>query len=105
MEDQGPINLPYLWLWVSWWGASVAYFQQRKDLGPRGFNWWTFLIELLTSGFVGFVTFNLCQSRGVDEKMTSVLVAIAGHMGTRAIFLIRDRLGFNKNEHTGGGSE
>ena len=84
----------YLWvLWLSWWGASVAYLQRIKDKGPSAFSFWAFGIELLTSGFVGYVTYTLCEVENLNPKVTSVIVAIAGHMGTRAIFLVRDRVG------------
>ena len=91
---QDPPIAVYLWvLWLSWWGASVAYLQRIKDRGPSGFSVWIFFIELLTAGFVGFVTYTLCDLQGLDQRMTSIVVAISGHMGTRAIFLVRDRIG------------
>lgn len=43
--------------------------------------------EMLVSSFVGLVTFWICKSYGVNEYLTAAGVAIAGHMGTRALFL------------------
>lgn len=87
----------YAWVvWLSWWGASVAYLQRIKSKGPNGFSWWVFFVELLTAGFVGYITFTLCELNAIDARTTSIVVAIAGHTGTRAIFIIRDRMGLSE---------
>lgn len=48
--------------------------------------------ELFISGFVGLITFYLCESAKIDQMISAALVGIAGHMGSRAIFLIEKYL-------------
>ncbi len=58
--------------------------------------------ELLTSIFVGILTFWLCEWRDFPPLLTAALVGVSAHMGTRAIFqleLVRNRiLGVPKEE-------
>lgn len=47
-----------------------------------------FLAELLTSLFVGLITFFLCQSSGFLPFYTAVMVSIASYMGGRALSVL-----------------
>lgn len=85
--------LTYLWvLWLSFWGASVAYLQKIKQKGPKGFSLWVFFVEIFTASLVGLITFYLCELQQIDGRLTAINIALASHMGTRAIFLISDKL-------------
>lgn len=44
--------------------------------------------ELSTSALAGLICFWFCEWRDFDPMVTAPLVGIAGHMGTRAIFLM-----------------
>lgn len=46
------------------------------------------MIGIMTSSFVGVVTFWLCQSAKIDQLYTAVCVAITGHMGAKGFELI-----------------
>jgi len=42
----------------------------------------------MTSAFAGIITFYLCQAAGFSQLITAVMVAVTGHMGTRAIYQV-----------------
>lgn len=73
---------------LSMWGGVVSFFQKVRDGKTRASNIMEFLGELSTSAFVGLATFYLCEFGGVDRLLTAVFVAVSGHMGTKAIFLL-----------------
>lgn len=72
-------------------GGAVQYLNQIDKLGLK-FNILKFLLEIFTSGFVGVVSFMLCDSAGFGWELTAAVVAISGHMGARAILLIETQL-------------
>ena len=83
----------YLWvLWLSWFGGAVAYLQRIKAGGVASFSFWLFIVESMTSWFIGLMTFYVCQYGGMSGDFTAGAIGLAGHMGTRAIFLLRKKL-------------
>ena len=83
-----------LWaLWLSMWGATAAYLQKIKDNGPKAFSFWTFLIETFTAGFIGLMTYLLCDYYGVDQRLSAVWIGINAYTGTRALHVIRKNIG------------
>ena len=91
--DAGPFvwsNLvPTLWMVaVGAFGGVVSFIQKVKAGKARAFNIPEFIGEILISAFSGLITFWICQAFGVNQYLTAAGVAICGHMGTRAIFLI-----------------
>ncbi len=46
-----------------------------------------FVAEIVTSGFVGIITFYLCTSWGFAPLYTAAMTAIAGYMGGRSLAL------------------
>lgn len=46
--------------------------------------------ELVISGFVGVLTFYLCESAGINQLMTAGFVGISGHMGSRAVIMLEE---------------
>lgn len=87
--------LPYVTtLVLSCWGGFVSYIQ-RLRVHARKFSWRELGFDLIISSFAGLLTHLLCQYSHIDGYMSSVLIAISGHMGTRAIASferIRDRV-------------
>jgi hypothetical protein len=45
--------------------------------------------ELVTAAFSGMLTFWLCEQADIAPLMTSALVGISGHMGSRTLFLLK----------------
>lgn len=68
-------------------GGAVHYLNKIDKNGVpfRAFN---FFLEIFTSGFVGIIAFMLCDSAGWNWQFTAAIVAISGHMGARALFIM-----------------
>ena len=81
--------LTYLWVFgLSSWGGFVSFMRKRKQGVARPFNIAEFFGEIATSAFAGVLTFYLAESAGLPQLMTAAMVAVSGHMGGRAVFLI-----------------
>ena len=81
--------LTYAWVfWLSSWGGFVSFMRKRRLGAARPFNIAEFVGEIATSAFAGVVTFYLAESAGVSQLWGAAMVAISGHMGGHAIFLI-----------------
>lgn len=79
----------YLWvIGLSVLGGIVSFMRKLRLGIVRRFSIVEFIGELVTSGFVGVVTFWLCEEAGIAPLYAAVMVGIAGHMGTRLIFLM-----------------
>jgi len=70
-------------------GGIVSYMN-RIDKHGLAFSFFRLAIEILTSGFVGIISFMLCDAAGFGWSTTAAIVAISGHMGTRALFMIEN---------------
>jgi len=83
----------YGWvLMVSVWGG-VARYMKRVALGfSVKFSWHEFIADITTSGFVGMVTFFICESAKIDRMMEAAIIGISAHMGSRALFLFEQLL-------------
>jgi len=66
------------------WGGTVRYITAIKG-DRRVFSFVSWFSQIITSGFVGVVTYLMCQSAGFNPLTTAALVAISGHEGTRAL--------------------
>lgn len=91
--DTGPFAaknlIPSLWMaGIAAAGGAVNFYHKIQTGQVRAFNLTEFVGEIVTSGFVGVLTFWICKAFAVNEWATAAGVAIAGHMGARAIFLI-----------------
>jgi hypothetical protein len=91
MPEKDPSTYTWLtYLWVSGLalaGGFVNWIQKVRKGEARPFNIPELLGELATSGFVGVLTFFLCEAAGVSQPLSSFFIGVAGHMGSRAIFL------------------
>lgn len=80
--------ITYLWvLVVSGVGGFVHFVQKVRQGEARAFNFTEFVGELVTSGFVGVLTFWICEWGGVNQMLSAVFIGITGHMGSRAMFI------------------
>lgn len=76
----------YAWvILLSIWGGLVNYFHKVRNGQTVRFNATEFIGDVCTSGFVGVLTFWLCQAAEFNPLLTACLVGISGHMGARAI--------------------
>ena len=89
MPDKDPLAYDILtWGWVIFlavWGGVVNFLRKVRDGESRKFNFTELIGEICTSGFVGVMTFLLCEAASTDQLLTAVLVGISGHMGAKAI--------------------
>lgn len=67
------------------WGGVVNYFNKVRAGKTSRFNITELVGDIVTSGFVGVLTFWLCQASGFSELLTAVFVGVSGHMGARAV--------------------
>ena len=79
----------YAWvILVSFWGG-IARYMKRVSMGLAvKFSWPEFIADITTSGFVGLITFMICEWRGFDKMLSGAIIGISAHMGSRALFLI-----------------
>lgn len=84
---------PYLMAIVlSAWGGIVASLTRNRR---RKFSLRELLLDVVISSFVGILTHLLCRWANLDGYMSAILIAVSGHMGTRALAgfeSLRDRV-------------
>lgn len=81
--------LTYIWvIFISSMGGVVRYLRSTSD--ESQFRWFVFIKEIVISAFVGIVTFWFCEGAGFEPIFTAGLVAVSGHMGSRAIFVFEN---------------
>jgi hypothetical protein len=73
-------------------GGAANYISKVSAGVIKRFSIVELIGDLCVSGFVGFVTFLLCDSAGFDARVTAALVGISGHMGSRAVFMLERTL-------------
>lgn len=90
--ERGPFDyhfVTYLWvIAVSAFAGLVSFSRKVRQGKARAFNVAELVGELATSALAGVLTFWLCEWGNVDKLLAAVFIAISGHMGTRAIFLL-----------------
>ena len=92
MPEKDLLNYPYItYVWVIGMAAlgGVAHYIKKINSGLKPFSIAELAGEIIISGFVGLLTFFICDATEVDMRITAVFVGISGHMGSRAIYLIQ----------------
>lgn len=90
MPEKDPFN--YSWITYSWvlfisaWGGAVSFMHKYKEGVVRPFNFMELIGELLTSAFIGMITFFLCEWSETPPLLSAALIGISGHMGSRGLF-------------------
>jgi hypothetical protein len=91
MPEKDPFNyavVTYAWvLAISIWGGTAAFIRRVKLRAGGHFSIAEWVGECVISGFVGMITFWLCESAGIPPLMQAVCIAITAHMGSRAILM------------------
>ena len=96
--------LTYLWVFgLAALGGAVSFIRKIKLGHARVFNVVEFIGEIFTSAFAGVLTFYLCEWSSFSQLATAAFVGIAGHMGSRAIFMLEKffEAKFPRPIHTG----
>lgn len=79
----------YTWVvGISIIAGAVSYAQKiRADMVDR-FSLMELLGEVLTAGFIGMITFWLCEWADFPMIFSAPVIGIASHMGSRLIFTL-----------------
>jgi len=92
MMDKDPASfswITYLWVFgLSALGGFVSFSRKIKNGHVRAWNFVEFIGEIATSAFAGILTFWLCNWAGFAPLLTAACVGIAGHAGSRALFML-----------------
>ena len=90
MPHQSPENyslVTYLWVaCLSALGGTVSHFVKYQNGEQLTFKGWC--IDVVISGFVGIITFFLCEYAGFTQILTAATVGITSHQGTRGLMLL-----------------
>lgn len=69
-------------------GGVVTYIQRLRKSHKVSFSLAELVGECTIAGFVGVLTMLMCAAYAVGPELSAALTGIAGHMGSRALFLI-----------------
>lgn len=91
MPEKDPMSyalITYAWIIVlSCWGGITGYIRKVRS-GQRPFAFAELIGELCISGFVGVITFFMCEAANIPAVFSAAIIGICSHMGSRAIFLM-----------------
>lgn len=79
--------LTYLWVClIAAWGGLVRFLNSMRERKESlGASMVTLITGLVTSVFVGVLTFYACEIAGFDKLWTAICVAVTGHLGAQAM--------------------
>ena len=77
---------------VSGWGGVVSWLQRRRSGSTRPFSLIELIGEVATASFCGLIAFWLCQEAHLSKYLTAAITGVAGHMGSRGLFLLERAL-------------
>lgn len=69
-------------------GGIVNFMRKLQQGHARVFNLIEFIGEIVTSAFAGVLTFWMCEHANISPLMTAAFVGVAGHMGSRTMFIL-----------------
>lgn len=88
--------ITYLWvLGLSILGGTAHNVAKIKNGTIKRFSLPEWVGDITIAGFIGVITFYLCEYAKFPPELTAASVGIASHMGTRAI-VIFERMLFKK---------
>jgi len=94
MPHRDPQNysfITYVWVFAMAMLGGVAHnVKKLKDGTLARFSFSELLGDLIISGFLGVVTFFLCEYAGLDRLLTAALIGMSSHQGTRGIYYIEE---------------
>lgn len=83
MDGKDPFGYPgitYVWvLGLACLGGLVKYLNSMNN-----FKFGRLIIDVISSGFTGLMTFWMCEFLNISGSLSAVLIATAGLMGNRA---------------------
>ena len=92
MPHKSPENysfITYVWvLGLSLW-AGISSYLYKLQIEGKPFSLFSFVSDVLISGFVGILTFFFCEYSNMPPVESAVVVGVCAHLGTRAISLFQ----------------
>lgn len=96
MLDKDPLNysmLTYAWVFLlSLWGGIAGYIRKLKTGAIMRFSLSEIVGDVVVSGFVGMLTFFICESAGLPPLTSAACIGVSAHMGSRALFMLENGL-------------
>ncbi len=81
----------YLYVFVlSFIGGTASYIIKVKEGVAKRFSIAELIGDNFVAGFIGLITFFLCEYFGVDQRLSAVFIGISAHNSSRAIFLLSE---------------
>lgn len=81
--------ITYLWVMIlSLWGGTANTIRRIKEGYTAHFSISEWLGDAVIAGFLGLLTFYLCEYANTTKPLNAVLVGIAAHQGTRGLVLL-----------------
>ena len=68
------------------WGGLANYMGKVKDGIIHRLSILEFVGDLFIAGFIGVITFWLCEWSDIAPLLSAAMIGVSGHMGSRAIF-------------------
>ena len=91
MLDRDPTSydlITYGWvIALSLWSGLVSYHNKVKQGIVKVISLTELLGDLAASTLVGVLTFYMCELAEIEKLQAAVLISIAAHTGSRALFL------------------
>lgn len=85
--------LTFIWVGaLSIWGGTVHTIKKVRDGVIERFTFREWVFDVVTSGFVGVITYLMCQSANLSPMLTAALIGIASHQGTRALLILENEI-------------
>jgi LydA holin phage, holin superfamily III len=90
--DRDPLSVPLreyiMWLGISVAAGFVSWLRRVRSGDAKPHDLLYLVGELACSVMAGMVTWALCEYINAPKMLTVAMVAINGHLGTRAIMLL-----------------
>lgn len=80
----------FLILIVAFWAGTTKTLVQIRNGEPPSFVVW--ITETSVSGFVGFLTYTLCQYNNTDMELSVVISGVCSYHGTKALAITGEML-------------
>ena len=94
MPHKDPTSYPiitYVWvLALSVWGGVTHNIRKIKTGQIQRFSISEMVGDIAISGFLGVMTFYLCEYAKFDTLLTAFMVGTTAHMGTRGMMMLEE---------------
>jgi len=92
VPDKNPENysfITYLWVLVlSMWGGTAHTIRKIRNGELKRFSLSEWIGDMVISGFIGVMTFYLCEYANFPQLLTAALVGITAHQGAKGIGML-----------------